>query len=297
MVLSKHEEVQILKSINNIMIIGGDSRQSYMADFLEKSDFNITVYGLKTKDRTCIKNFKSEIEKTDAVILPLPISKDGKNIISSEPIKETLDDIIFKTGKNCIVFGGLIDRSTESKLVKKGIRYFDYYKREDVTIKNTVPTVQGILKAIIDNVDYTIHSSKCAVFGYGRVGKITADILSSIGADITVCARKKSDLTTAEMKKLNGCLIEEFYIISKNYDIIINTIPSVVIDRKILENLKSDCLIIDVASSPFGTDFACANELGIRAIQCPSIPGKVAPKTAGIIIAQAITDIIKEENL
>ena len=70
-----------------------------------------------------------------------------------------------------------------------------------------------------------------------------------------------------------------------------------VIDRKILENLNKNCLIIDVASAPYGTDFATAHEFGINAIQCPSLPGKVVPKTAGIIIGEAIIDILKEENL
>ena len=55
-------------------------------------------------------------------------------------------------------------------------------------------------------------------------------------------------------------------------------------------------MIIDIASSPYGTDFAAANNLGIKAMQCPSLPGKVAPKTAGKIIADGILNIIKEEN-
>ena len=66
------------------------------------------------------------------------------------------------------------------------------------------------------------------------------------------------------------------------------------INNKILESVREDCLIIDVASSPFGTDFARAYELGLNAIQCSSLPGKVAPKTAGKIIADGILNIIKE---
>ena len=285
-----------MKKINKLLLIGGDSRQLYMADYLEESGFDVAVYALPEKSRKCVKNLKKEIENSDAVILPLPVSKDGKHIISSVPMKETVDDIISVIRNDSIIFAGMISRSTEAKLTKKGIKYFDYFKREDVTIKNTVPTVQGILKAMIDNIDYTIHSSKCAVFGYGRVGRITADILNSIGAEVTVCVRKTSDMAGAEIKRMKSCYISDFYKISNEFDIIINTVPSPVIDRKILENLKSDCLIIDVASAPYGTDFATAYEYGINAIQCPSLPGKVAPKTAGKIIAEAIINILKEEN-
>lgn len=286
-----------MQKVNNLIIIGGDSRQLYMADYLEKSGFDVSVYGMEEKGRNCIKNLRLYSENADAIILPLPISKDGKYITSTVPMKETIDDILSFINEKCIVFGGMINKTAEIKMQKKGIRYFDYFKREEVTVKNTVPTVQGILKAMIDNIDYTIHSSKCAVFGYGRVGKITADILSSIGADVTVCTRKSGDLASAEIKKNKSCRISDFHIYSGEYDIIINTVPSLVIDRKILENVKPDCLIIDVASAPFGTDFAAAYELGINALQCPSLPGKVAPKTAGKIIAEAIINILKEENL
>lgn len=286
-----------MKSFNNLIIIGGDSRQQYMADYLEENGYNVSIYGLPEKNKKCVKNIKSAISDSDAVIFPLPASKDGKTITSVVPVKETFDELLSFMNNDTLIFAGMLNSGLENKLNKKGLKYYDYFKTEEVTVKNTVPTVQGILKVIIDNVDYTIHSSKCAVFGYGRVGKITADILSAIGADVTVCARKKSDLANAKTKKLDCCSIKDFYNISNKFDIIINTVPFPVIDRNIIENLKSDCLIIDVSSAPFGTDFSTAYEFGIKALQCPSLPGKVAPKTAGIIIAEAIINILKEENL
>lgn len=286
-----------MKKINNILIIGGDTRQHYIAEFLNKYRFNIYMYGVNDNTKSIEYNLKKAMEIADVVIFPLPVSKDGKHITSSVQIKESLDEIINMINDDCIVFAGMISRSIESKLIKKKITFYDYFKREDLTIKNTIPTVQGIIKTIIDNIDYTIHSSKCAVFGYGRVGKITADVLKSLGADVTVCVRKNSDLSVAYTKRLDNCLIKDFSKISNEFDILINTVPSMVIDRKILENLNKNCLIIDVASAPYGTDFATAHEFGINAIQCPSLPGKVVPKTAGIIIGEAIIDILKEENL
>lgn len=285
-----------MQKMNNILIIGGDSRQLYMADYFEKLKFNVTVYGLPEKNRKCIKDIKSGISQADIIILPLPATKDGKYLSSLIPMRETVDDIIGSISENQIVFGGMLSKGLEAKIAKKTNRIYDYFKREEVTMKNTIPTAQGILKTMIDNIEYTIHSSKCAVFGYGRVAKITADILASIGADVTVCVRKYGDIAAAEVRGINGCMISDFKNISHNFDIIINTVPSVVINREILENVRSDCLIIDVASAPYGTDFAAAFELGLNAIQCPSLPGKVAPKTAGTIIADAIINILKEEN-
>ncbi len=285
-----------MKIAENFLIIGGDTRQLYIADSLEKKGKKVAVYGLPEITRKCVKDVKYAIKSSDAIVFPLPITKDNKTLFSVVPIKETLDEILNFIVEGQLVFAGMLTKGAEAKIKKNGAYPFDYFKREDVTLMNTVPTVQGILKVIIDNINYTVNSSNCAVFGYGRVAKVAADVLSAIGANVTVCARKHSDLTLAKINGLNGCLIYDFPLIAGDFDIIINTVPSRVIDRKVLENVKHGCLIIDVASAPFGTDFACALEFGINAVQCPSLPGKVAPKTAGEIIADGILNILKEEG-
>lgn len=284
-----------MKNNDKFIIIGGDSRQLYMADYLEKKGNTVYIYGLPEKSRICSPDLSAVLKTVKNVILPLPISKDGKYLFGIVPMKETVDDIVSMLSSDHIVFAGMVSRPMEAKLKKNGSRVFDYFKREEVTVMNAVPTVQGILKAMIDNIEYTINSSRIAVFGYGRIASVTADVLSSIGADVTVCARKYSDLAKAKTKGYNSCLISDFSKTANEYDMIINTVPSVIINRNILENLRTDCLIIDVASSPYGTDFAVASELGLNAVLCSSLPGKVAPKTAGEIIADGVLNILREE--
>lgn len=285
-----------MKSADNFLIIGGDSRQIYLAEYFKKLGKNVFIYGTAEKSLKCVNDLKAAIVGCDVVVFPLPVTKDNKSVFSVVPMKESLEEILNCIGEENLVFGGMVTKGMESKLKKNGVKVFDYYKREDVTLMNTVPTVQGILKEIFENIDYTVHSSKCAVFGYGRVAKITADVLRSLGADVTVCARKGSDITLARINGLKGCYICDFYKSANDFDILINTVPSLVIDRKILENVNKNCLIIDVASAPFGTDFSTAFEFGIKALQCPSLPGKVAPKTAGEIIGNGIINIMKEEG-
>lgn len=285
-----------MNKTDKLLIIGGDSRQLYMADYLESLGFKISIYGLPDSKRKNEFDLKSAIEECDGIIFPLPISKDGKYPSTVVPIKETLDEMLPFITAEKPVFGGMINRGIKSKFEKRNIKIYDYFEREDVTVMNTIPTAQGILKTLIDNIEYTIHSSKCAVFGFGRVARVTADVLKSVGANVTVCARKNGDLASANVLGMESCKISEFYKIAHEFNIIINTVPSVVIDRKILKNVRPDCLIIDVASAPFGTDFAAACELGLNAMQCSSLPGKVAPKTAGKIIADGILNIIMEEQ-
>lgn len=296
MVVSKPKGGANLIKEEKFLLIGGDKRQIYIADYLEKQGKSVSLYALPEYSSRCIKNLKQEIGNYDFIILPLPVTKDNKNLFTVVPIKETLDEIISYINEKQIVFAGMSGKGIETKIRNKGAVIYDYFKREDVTVMNTVPTVQGVLKVIFENIEYTVHSSNCAVFGYGRIAKLAASTLASLGADVTVCVRKISDIALAEVNGLKGCRIIDFYKIADKFDIIINTVPSLVIDRKILEKVNKKCLITDVASAPFGTDFAAADELGIKAMQCSSLPGKVAPETAGKIIAEGIINILKEEG-
>ena len=46
--------------------------------------------------------------------------------------------------------------------------------------------------------------------------------------------------------------------------------------------------------NPAGVDFAAARELGVKAIQALSLPGKVAPVTAALAIKAAVYNILTE---
>ena len=61
-----------------------------------------------------------------------------------------------------------------------------------------------------------------------------------------------------------------------------------------LEDLKGDCLIIDLASKPGGVDLAAAGQLGLTVIWALSLPGKVAPVTAGAAIKSTIYNMLRE---
>ena len=61
-----------------------------------------------------------------------------------------------------------------------------------------------------------------------------------------------------------------------------------------LADLRPGCLVIDLASKPWGVDFEAAVRQGVRAIWALSLPGKVAPVTSGKIIRDTIYNIWNE---
>ncbi len=285
-----------MNNIKCFAVIGGDNRQIYMAEYLKAKGYSVKKFALPESEFENIAQLKEAVSESDAVILPLPVTKDGKNLNTLPPFNICVDEIIPVISTAGVIFGGMIKDDIKTKLKEAGARVFDYFGRDDVTLINAIPTSQGVLKVIFDNVNYTVHSSRCAVFGFGRTGKIIAENLHSLGADVTVCARKSADIALAFSKKYSGCYIKDFYGIAQSFDFIVNTVPANIIDFKILSSLRKDCFIIDVASAPYGLDFSLAEKLGIKALLCPSLPGKTAPKTAGKIIADGIINILGEEG-
>ena len=77
-------------------------------------------------------------------------------------------------------------------------------------------------------------------------------------------------------------------------EIVFNTIPAPVLTRPLLEQLQPECLIIDLASRPGGVDFEAAGQLGLKTIWALSLPGKVAPITAGGIIRDTVLHMMAD---
>ena len=45
---------------------------------------------------------------------------------------------------------------------------------------------------------------------------------------------------------------------AQGFDLVVNTVPAAVLTENVLKNIRSDALILDVASKPGGVDFEAA---------------------------------------
>jgi dipicolinate synthase subunit A len=61
-----------------------------------------------------------------------------------------------------------------------------------------------------------------------------------------------------------------------------------------LSALKEGALVIDLASKPGGVDLDAAAALGVQVVWALSLPGKVAPVTAGKCVKDTIYNILRE---
>lgn len=286
----------------NLLIVGGDERFITVANTLSDYGFNTFVTAFKKN-----KNFKNDIRFFDSihdaqnlnyVILPLPATKDKITVFAPFYDKEIyLDDIYSNINKNCHILCGMADDSIKNSVQKYNLEITDYFTDEALTVLNCIPTVEGAINIAIEHTKSTIFGSDCLVLGYGRVGKVLAKTLSSLGANTFVEARKNSDLAWIKAFGYEGIRLDKLESSIDKFDIIFNTIPHTVLDKNLLSKLKNDALIIDLASYPYGADINFCRDNKIKYIVASSLPGKVAPHFAGKIIANTINNIIYERQV
>lgn len=281
---------------NNYLVIGGDLRQEYMAEGLTTSENKVfMVFGNQdshiSKDIIYDSTLEDAIAQCDVIIFPLPISKDEENINCGYEIK--ILDILKQIPEDKIVLAGGVTSKVQECFDSRNIKVYDYFKEEELAIFNAIPTAEGAIEIAMRELPTTIFESNCLITGYGRISKVLAKDLHGMGCNVSVLARKKGDLAYARAYGYGVYDMEDIAHAVRSKDIIFNTVPHPIINSAVLPFVDKKCLIIDLASSPGGVDFAQAENLDIKTIWALALPGKVAPKTAGLIIKDTIFNIIK----
>lgn len=291
-------------------IIGGDRRQAVIADKLLALGHTVRICGLGdfAVKKTGIELFLS-VEKAisgcDAVLLPLPVSRDGQSLnMLSVDKKDSplLSDIVKYTAKNPkpFIIGGLIPKQMRNMADALSVNIADYYESEDLQRKNALPSAEGALMISMENTDRVIRGMKALISGYGRIGKCLADILYKLGADVSVGARRDEVICEIAMSGYNAIKMTDEGKMKNavnSCDVIFNTVPSVIFTERILSGVKHSPIYVEIASSPGGISLHHARKNGIRIFTAPSLPGRYAPASAGEYIFETIQDILYERGI
>lgn len=281
---------------NTFLILGGDNRSLYLGEYLENQGFKVCYYAFNHTE--CYNSLEEAMNSSDVIVLPLPFTKDRLTL--NAPLfddKVVISDIVALLSNKKMVFGGQLPKSFCEELESRDCPYCDYFLLDELAIYNAVPTAEGVVQVLIEELPITIHGMKCGILGYGRVGKVLANTLSSLGAKVTVFARKQSAFAEIYASSMEYKHFDVLSTESNDFDVVINTVPVKVLGDAQLSKLNPDCILVEVASAPFGIDFQSAKEKAFKVIKAGSLPGKVAPKTAGEIIGRSILPMIRRQNL
>jgi dipicolinate synthase subunit A len=284
-----------------VAVIGGDVRQRIVAEALVETATVVKVFGHPQIELPYGVDYAATIDEAlDGVnVIILPIG--GMN--EAGKVRGNQNDQWLDFGPYFATCAGgtlLLTGSLPSRWLKEGVRQgytiIEYAEDDTIAILNSIPTAEGALQIAMEQLPITIHGSRVLVIGFGRVGVTVARTFQSLGASVTVAARRPALLARAAEMRCNTVSHTEFPGSLSEMDIIINTVPARVLEEEQLIRTAPEVLIIDLASAPGGVDFDVAGKLGRNAILAPGLPGKVAPKTAGAILATAIPELIRKAH-
>jgi dipicolinate synthase subunit A len=285
-----------------IAVIGGDARQLEIIRKLTELDARLSLIGFEQLDHAFTGAVKEKLDEVDfstidCLILPVPgtnLEGHVETIFSNEKVILSAE-ILSKTPEHCVIYSG-ISNAYLNGITKEAQRtLIQLFERDDVAIYNSIPTVEGTIMMAIQHTDFTIHGSNITVLGLGRVGMSVARTFAALGAKVKVGARKSEHIA-----RITEMGLTPFHLINlvnevKDTDILINTAPHLIVTAMVISKLPSHTLIIDLASKPGGTDFRYAEKRGIKALLAPGLPGIVAPKTAGQILANVLAQLLQDD--
>ena len=285
---------------HDIAIVGGDARQKEIAHHCQLCGANVYVVGfdqlaLTEPGFTKLDSHDLPYEELDAIVFPVSgVGEEGvvRSSFSSKPV--VLNSERFKELKSsCLLFSGI-----QTPWLKNLNRTIHYLMDEDhIAIQNSIPTAEGVLWLLLQHTDHTIHGSTILVTGFGRVGMTVSRVLHALGAKILCGTSSKSEkarMIELGIQPIDLRSVDQYLSLC---DAWINTIPSnQVFSQEVINQVPHHCLVIELASPPKAINQSTADSIGLRYIDAPSLPGVIAPKTAGLILASSIIERLEAQS-
>ena len=280
--------------LKKIIMCGGDMRSIYMAIFFINQGLDVKIcasneelmkkYSLKTAQLTDIKN-------TDAVVFGLPAVKNDMTVncpLSKDSL--SFESILKAADKNTLIAGGRFSNEAKKMASDYKVSLIDYSTDEVFQIENAFYTAEGAVESIIKNTVKSLGELKILITGYGRITKALSKIMSSLGSQITVYARKAEQRAWVCM---SGCTATEVLKELDKYDVIVNTVPHELFSENDLKAVKKDAVIIDLSARPGYVNKDMCEKHGIKLVFLPGLPAFSAPCSAGEAVARAIIRMSK----
>ena len=272
-----------------IMFIGGDARMRYAAKKLSEDHETALFAGGERPEGAF-----------DAIVFPLPLTKDGTTVFAPHAQSPLLFDTLFETLKGSadehtlVLAGGETPALTEL-CEKLGCRPINYFARETLTLQNAALTAEAAMCLLSQSGDGALLGSSVLVTGSGRIAFFLAERLRACGAAVTLAARNKDKRELARLNGFEAISLDELSDALARFDYIANTIPAPLFDEAMFAKMRNSAVYQELASLPEQPQKAFAERFSIKYIYAGGLPGKYSPKAAGEFIAQAAEELLTSE--
>ncbi|RQG94925.1 dipicolinate synthase subunit DpsA [Natrarchaeobius chitinivorans] len=280
-------------------VIGGDGRELEYIRGLQADGAEVRACGCLPEAEEIMGHPQAETAE-EAI--------DGADIVLTTVVYITEDGEIYTPGWDGEIYQSAFDHIKEGGALfigtstdgidasaeENGFNVIEYGDDDELMLLRAPTIAEGAIKIAIEDTNVSIHKSDTVVVGFGRMGFTMAQTSVALGANTTVLARDPAQLARAREIGAQPVHLDHMEEVLSDAQIVFNTVPVELLSRDVLEQMRRDCVIVDLASVPGGTDFDAAEELGIEATLARGLGGR-APKTAGRSQWQGIRRMVLEE--
>ncbi len=242
---------------------------------LELKDKRIAYVGEELK--------KSGNEVVDFSLLKTPLGN-GEICVISPAHKWTEQEIQVAKGAD-LCLGGKIDDEAKAEFKN----YVNMLLDENFAVKNAILTAEATLGEISKATEKSLYDMRILILGSGRIAKALWKMFYGLGVKFDTAMRNEKERTLSQMVSQNSWRIENAPL--TEFDLIINTIPARLFENSVVQSLRSDQYIIELASVPC-IDTMTAHKTNF--VPCGGLPGKILSKSAGKVVLQKLLEEIKK---
>lgn len=280
-----------------MIILGGDRREIELYRYWSGENLAVKLAGFESAPDLTGGELAGEedFRKIDVLIAPLSgIKGDGYINARFAPAPLSVFTYLEKPLHRVVLIAGLVERRLQAALAEKADIILAADDQE-LALLNAIPTAEGAVQKAMEMSDITLHGSRVLILGLGRCGTVLARVLQGLGARVEAVVRRRDAAAVAVTMGIKAIYIEQIAEAVQSADFIFNTVPAPVLNAAVLQKANRDCLILDLASAPGGTDFDAAGKLGVKAVLLPGLPGLAAPRTAAKILARVYGRMLSEK--
>lgn len=243
---------------------GSTSAMAFAADALRRQNFSIV---------------SAPAPDVTHLLLPVPsFEADGR--IRGGGI---LEHILAKLPEHVCVIGGNLDHATLKSYPK-----IDLLQDAEYLAQNAAITADCAVRIAASRLPVAFSGCPILILGWGRIGKCLAKLLKSLGADVTVAARKQSDRAMLQALGFRSADPNNLEPILRRFRVLYNTVPAPILSDAQMFHCRPDCIKIELAS--------VRGIAGSQVIPANGLPGKTVPETSGALIADSIIRILSAKE-
>ena len=185
---------------HKILSVGGDMRSVYCAARLA-TEYDTSILGFDAEDipHGSGLHICDASKKYDTLLLPvIPLDSDG--MIPAENGSIDPEEAALLVDSRAEIFVGRMDARLRD--IFPDARFTDYLSREDVCLKNAVPTAEGAVMIALSELPVTLSGLKILIVGMGRIGTALTEILKGFGADVTAAVRNEGGAARGDRRRM-----------------------------------------------------------------------------------------------